>query len=154
MSDDNRVRAVRTGLPEVQLLACVLCGVLLWDIASHYKHSHGSCGHPNHGAQDHDCAPFLPDPEPGADTGCPHKTCEIDTAGNHTRCADCGDLLAAAPDREPSDAAVEAAARAMAHADVTNPDGWVMTEEARNVYSDMARAALIAAQEVSRNGDR
>ena len=52
--------------------------------------------------------------------------------------------------REPSDAAVEAAARAMAHADVTNPDGWVMTEEARNVYSDMARAALIAAQEVRR----
>lgn len=51
-------------------------------------------------------------------------------------------------DREPSDAAVEAAARAMAHADVTNPDGWVMSEEARNVYSDMARAALIAAQEV------
>lgn len=55
-------------------------------------------------------------------------------------------------DREPSDAAVEAAARAMAHADVTNPDGWVMSEEARNVYSDMARAALIAAQEV-RRGD-
>ena len=51
-------------------------------------------------------------------------------------------------DREPSDAAVEAAARAMAHADVTNPDGWVMTEEARNVYRGMARAALIAAQEV------
>ena len=51
-------------------------------------------------------------------------------------------------DPEPSDAEVEAAARAMAHADVTNPDGWVMSEEARNVYSDMARAALIAAQEV------
>lgn len=41
-------------------------------------------------------------------------------------------------DREPSDAAVGAAARAMAHADVTNPDGWVMSEEARNVYSDKA----------------
>lgn len=35
-------------------------------------------------------------------------------------------------------AALEAAARAMAHADVTNPDGWVMSEEARNVYSDKA----------------
>ena len=55
-------------------------------------------------------------------------------------------------DQELSDAAVEAAARAMAHADVTNPDGWVMTEEARNVYSDMARAALIAAQEVRNRG--
>ena len=92
------------------------------------------------------------DRELSADTGCPHEACEIDTAGNPTRCADCGNYLDSVPDREPSDAAVEAAARAMAHADVTNPDGWVMTEEARNVYSDMARAALIAAQEVRNRG--
>ena len=31
---------VVTGLPNVQLLACVLCGVLLWDIDAHYAHAH------------------------------------------------------------------------------------------------------------------
>lgn len=34
--------------------------------------------------------------------GCPHEACEIDSAGNPTRCADCGDDLEAAP--EPSEA--------------------------------------------------
>lgn len=60
MSRDQRVEAVVTGQPEVRILACVLCGVLLWDIDAHYAHAHGGCGHPNHGASDHDCAPFLP----------------------------------------------------------------------------------------------
>lgn len=39
-------------------------------------------------------------PEPSADTGCSHDACEIDAAGIPTRCADCGDDLAAVP--EPS----------------------------------------------------
>ena len=42
-----------------------------------------------------------------ADTGCAHEACEIDTAGNPTRCADCGDYLDSVPDREPSDAEVQ-----------------------------------------------
>ena len=33
---------VVTGLPNVQLLACRLCGVLLWDIEAHYAHAHRS----------------------------------------------------------------------------------------------------------------
>lgn len=35
-----RVAAVTTGWPEVELLACVGCGVLLWDIDAHYTHAH------------------------------------------------------------------------------------------------------------------
>lgn len=37
---DTRVNVVVTGTPEVQLLACKLCGVLLWDIDAHYTHAH------------------------------------------------------------------------------------------------------------------
>lgn len=40
MSDESRVEAVGTGSPQVRLLACVLCGVLLWDIDAHYVHAH------------------------------------------------------------------------------------------------------------------
>lgn len=40
MSADERVEAVVTGSPEVRLLACTACGVLLWDIDSHYAHAH------------------------------------------------------------------------------------------------------------------
>lgn len=40
MSSETRVIAVTTGSPEVRLLACVLCGVLLWDIDAHYAASH------------------------------------------------------------------------------------------------------------------
>ena len=36
------VEVVATGQPEVQLLACMECGVLLWDYAKHYKHAHRS----------------------------------------------------------------------------------------------------------------
>ena len=50
-----------------------------------------------------------PDREPSADTGCPHEACEIDTAGNPTRCADCGDDLDSVPDSEPSDAEIRIA---------------------------------------------
>lgn len=35
------VEAVVTGAPPVTLLACRLCGVLLWDIAAHYGYTHG-----------------------------------------------------------------------------------------------------------------
>lgn len=40
--DDARqeAEAVLTGIPNVQLLACTLCGVLLWDIEAHYAHAH------------------------------------------------------------------------------------------------------------------
>lgn len=37
---DARVQAVETGTPPVRLLACTLCGVLLWDIDLHYAVSH------------------------------------------------------------------------------------------------------------------
>lgn len=37
---DSRVEVVETGQPPVQLLACALCGVLLWDIRAHYRHAH------------------------------------------------------------------------------------------------------------------
>jgi hypothetical protein len=37
---EKRVHAVVTGRPEVQLLACTECGVLLWDIDAHYAHAH------------------------------------------------------------------------------------------------------------------
>lgn len=41
MSDaDPRAQVVVTGLPNIQVLACVLCGVLLWDIDAHYDHAH------------------------------------------------------------------------------------------------------------------
>lgn len=40
MSADERVEAVVTGAPEVRLLACTTCGVLLWDIDAHYAHAH------------------------------------------------------------------------------------------------------------------
>lgn len=39
---DTRVKAVATGMPAVQLLACTKCGVILWDIEAHYAHAHGS----------------------------------------------------------------------------------------------------------------
>lgn len=35
-----RAEAVITGLPNVQMIACKLCGVLLWDIDAHYAHAH------------------------------------------------------------------------------------------------------------------
>ncbi len=38
--DDERVMAVVTGSPEVRLLACVACGVLLGDIDAHYAATH------------------------------------------------------------------------------------------------------------------
>jgi len=37
---DYRAKAVGTGAPEVHLLACTKCGVLLWDIDAHYAHAH------------------------------------------------------------------------------------------------------------------
>lgn len=43
MSDDPRARVIATGAvtgPRVQLIACTLRGVLLWDIAAHYNHAH------------------------------------------------------------------------------------------------------------------
>lgn len=36
----ERAQAVETGQPPVQLLACKICGVLLWDIDAHYAHAH------------------------------------------------------------------------------------------------------------------
>ena len=38
--DHSSAEAVSTGLPEVQLLACTRCGVLLWNIDAHYAHAH------------------------------------------------------------------------------------------------------------------
>lgn len=60
MTDDPRMEAVQTGHPPVALLACTVCGVLAWDFDKHYAHAHSDegCGHPNHGATDHVCAPF------------------------------------------------------------------------------------------------
>lgn len=72
----------------------------------------------------------------GADTGCPHDAWEIDTEGNPTRCADCGDDLAAVPgpQGEPSDAAVAAGL-----------DAWFRTS--RQSLRESMRAALRAAAE-------
>jgi hypothetical protein len=39
-SYEDRAEAVRTGQPITTLLACRLCGVLLWDIDAHYAHAH------------------------------------------------------------------------------------------------------------------
>jgi len=39
---EARAEAVRTGAPEVQLLACAECGVLLWDIDAHYRQAHAT----------------------------------------------------------------------------------------------------------------
>jgi len=38
--NDPRVEAVYTGQPQVMLLACKKCGVLLWDIDAHYADAH------------------------------------------------------------------------------------------------------------------
>lgn len=40
MLDAELVEVVSTGQPEVQLLACVWCGALLWDPVKHYKNGH------------------------------------------------------------------------------------------------------------------
>lgn len=40
MSADERVQAVVTGQPEMRLLACTQCGVIVWDIDAHYAHAH------------------------------------------------------------------------------------------------------------------
>lgn len=37
---DPRGEVVTTGFPVVQLIACVKCGVILWDIDAHYAHAH------------------------------------------------------------------------------------------------------------------
>lgn len=44
MSDGNdpRGKVVTTGHPVTQIIACVECGVLLWDIDAHYTHAHPS----------------------------------------------------------------------------------------------------------------
>ena len=39
---DSIAEEVRTGDPVVRLIACRLCGVLLWDIGKHYEHAHKS----------------------------------------------------------------------------------------------------------------
>ena len=93
------------------------------------------------------------DREPCADTGCPHEACEIDTAGNPTRCADCGDDLDSVPDWKPSNAEVEAAARKVFETDAPShePEEWfTVSPQLRNDYRATARAALLAAQEVRR----
>ena len=36
----DRIEMATTGHPEVRLIACKLCGVLLWDIDKHYAHAH------------------------------------------------------------------------------------------------------------------
>lgn len=41
---DQRAHVVETGLPPVQLLACTICGVLLWDIDAHYPAIHENEG--------------------------------------------------------------------------------------------------------------
>ncbi|MDR6867512.1 hypothetical protein J2Y69_002116 [Microbacterium resistens] len=35
-----RAEVVTTGQPEVQVLACIRCGVLLWNIEAHYADAH------------------------------------------------------------------------------------------------------------------
>lgn len=47
--NDGRYIVVRTGQPEVLLVACAECGVLLWDIDAHYKHAHFVPPHPPRG---------------------------------------------------------------------------------------------------------
>jgi hypothetical protein len=42
IDQEARAEAVRTGAPEVQLLACAECGVLLWDIDAHYRQAHAT----------------------------------------------------------------------------------------------------------------
>lgn len=42
IEQEARAEAVRTGAPEVQLLACAECGVLLWDIDAHYRQAHAT----------------------------------------------------------------------------------------------------------------
>ncbi len=37
---DHFVETVSTGYPQVHMIACKRCGVLLWDIGSHYYHAH------------------------------------------------------------------------------------------------------------------
>lgn len=43
MSADERMKAVRPH-PNVCLLACTLCGVLVWDFDAHYTHAHSTPG--------------------------------------------------------------------------------------------------------------
>lgn len=89
--------------------------------------------------------------EPSADTGCPHEAFEIDTAGNPTRCADCGDHLAAVPGREPSDAEVRDEAEALYPLNRESPDVIIALRSAYRAGVDReGRAALLAAQEVRR----
>ena len=38
--DDPRGEVVRTGHPITMLVACTVCGVLLWDIDAHYGYAH------------------------------------------------------------------------------------------------------------------
>lgn len=37
---DPRLYVVDTGYPVVSLVACTLCGVLLWSVDQHYAHAH------------------------------------------------------------------------------------------------------------------
>jgi len=40
VSNDSRIQAVTTGQPNVTLLACNRCGVLVWDFDKHFAHAH------------------------------------------------------------------------------------------------------------------
>lgn len=42
MSNDmeKHIESVVTGWPQVNLIACKVCGVLLWDIEKHWAHAH------------------------------------------------------------------------------------------------------------------
>lgn len=44
VTDDGRCEVVETGHPAVQILACTLCGVLLWNVDKHYTHAHSDIG--------------------------------------------------------------------------------------------------------------
>lgn len=42
MSEDisDLADVIETGWPPVELVACKVCGVLLWDAPAHYRHAH------------------------------------------------------------------------------------------------------------------
>lgn len=56
---DDRFIAVRTGSPEVRMLACVVCGVILWDADKHYAITHPSSVAPEPSADDAEALALL-----------------------------------------------------------------------------------------------
>src|SRR5690606_24256551 len=82
-----------------------------------------TCTHPGHGKRLHVCE--LPPIEQQGEPTCRHEACEIDSAGNSTRCADCGATEGlASVQGEPTDAQVQAFVTAI------NAEGFVLDRRA------------------------